>query len=173
LRVKKYLLIFLLGGSVVAIVLLVLASGRLRVAGLRVGRLLLALLLANLKQAVLNKEFNLKILLSSRKHLVGQLEALLARHVLTGLDRAVAALLAGGWHARGNQGLHVGVLADLAGHVTALLAVDVLLDLQKAVSLNKNISLIINFNLRSWIQWNGRVRRPSCTPRGKSVWGGL
>ena len=61
--------------------------------------------------------------------LLADLVAVLLGDLVAGLRRVVSALLAHGGHARGDEGLVVGVLADLPGDLAVLLGVDALLHL--------------------------------------------
>ena len=63
--------------------------------------------------------------------------------LVAGLGRVVGALLAHGGHARGDERLVVGVLADLPGDLAALLGVDVLLHLLGLRALLKLADLLV------------------------------
>ena len=63
--------------------------------------------------------------------------------LVAGLRRVVGALLAHGGHARGDEGLVVGVLADLPGDLAALLGIDVLFHLLGLRALLKLADLLV------------------------------
>ena len=75
--------------------------------------------------------------------LLADLVAVLLGDLVAGLRRVVGALLAHGGHARGDEGLVVGVLADLPGDLAALLGVDILLYLLGLRALLKLADLLV------------------------------
>merc|ERR1719499_2616385 len=75
--------------------------------------------------------------------LLADLVAVLLGDLVAGLRRMVGALRPQGVHARGDEGLVVGVLADLPGDLVALLGVDVLLHLLWLRALLKLADLLV------------------------------
>jgi len=75
--------------------------------------------------------------------LLGDLVAELLGHPFTLLDRRVVALLPHRRHAAGNQFLDVSAFAHTARHLTALLSVDVFLDLLGLLALLQFANLLV------------------------------
>ena len=87
------------------------------------------------------------------------LEAMLLGHILTFLSRSPGALSVAGGDARGNQLLSLSILTHLPRHLSALLGVDVLLDLLGLLPVLQlaNLLFFVMASLLGGHEWHGHL----------------